>query len=279
MAISDAQFRIGAIGVGIVLAASITALRFCGSLSLPPRPDAVTSTAPAATDSNASPVIYQDYLAKDAQLAGVRTPTIDEMSRKLPYHVDSDRHVLEVGAPPIELAGLRLQLERDGATIVLDIANTTSADVAYQVVTAPTPATNTCGNAQAIALNAMVIAKGQHERRVECVWRRGLAIAVTRVETIEVPPLSAWYLSQVNPLMVGGDPRLARAHRAPKTKDRCSDLLPRVVQAGLENGEIGWRDLVDFYARHRCQTYSFPPTYRALDADRQRPIPAVAAGM
>jgi hypothetical protein len=55
--------------------------------------------------------------------------------------------------------------------------------------------------------------------------------------------------------------------------------MPQVVRSGLENGRIGWRDLVDFYARHRCQTYEFPIAYRALKSDGERPIPAVDASM
>jgi hypothetical protein len=55
--------------------------------------------------------------------------------------------------------------------------------------------------------------------------------------------------------------------------------VPQAVRSGLERGEIGWRDLIDFYARHRCQTYQFPLLYRAFKIDGERPVPAVSVGM
>jgi hypothetical protein len=106
-----------------------------------------------------------------------------------------------------------------------------------------------------------------------------MAIIVTKVETIEVSPLSAWYLSQLPPSVVGIEPRLARGHRGVQGKDACSAVTPQVVRTGLERGEIGWRDLADFYARHRCQSYQFPSFYRAFKSDDQFPLPAVAGAM
>jgi hypothetical protein len=279
VAISDAQIRIGSIGAAVVLAAGITVVRFCGSVSLPPKPEAPPVVRGTATElieqANASPIVYQDFLAKDATAAGVRTPTYDEMGRKLPYRVDEGRRVLEVGDAPIEVAGLRLAAVRSGDTIVLDIENTTKSDLAYLVATEPTPNIAGCSSVLPIPYNAIVVAKGQHESRVECVYRTGMAIAVSRVETVELPPLSAWYLVQVPPHHLGIDDRVTRGHRMPKTRDRCISLVSQAVRAGLENGEIGWRDLVDFYARHRCQTYPFPASYRAFTSDGQRKIPVL----
>lgn len=228
--------------------------------------------------SAASPVVYQDFLAKDAAAAGVRTPTLAEMGRKLAYRVDAARHVLEVGEPAIDAAGLRLRIERDDKTLVLRIENTTSSDLAYQVVSAPTPNVSGCATARATLHNAMVIAKGATERRVECVWRGGMALAVTRVETVEVSPLSAYYLSLVPPTTVGIEDRLARGHRGVETNEKCSTVVSQAVRSGLEQGQIGWRDLVDFYARHRCQTYRFPMSYRAFKEDDEQGIPAAGTG-
>jgi hypothetical protein len=136
-----------------------------------------------------------------------------------------------------------------------------------------------CNSAPVRAFNAMTIRKDAREIRVECRWRDGVALAVTKVETLEVLPLSAWYLDHVPPGIVGIDPRTARGHERPETGERCAFALPQAVRSGLERGEIGWRDLVDFYARHRCQTYQFPLLYRAFKKDGERSVPAVAAGM
>ncbi len=280
VAISDAQFKMGVFGAAGVLVLGITIVRFCGSVSLPEKP-ASQEAQPSGTStelveqSNASPVVYQDYLAKDASAAALRVPTLEDMQRKLLFRTDESRQVLEVGQDAITTAGLRLAAQRAGNTITLEIENTTKSDLAYHVVTEPTPKIAGCNNATPLEHNAMIIAKGEKQVRVECSWHAGMAIAVTLVETAEVMPLSAWYLNQIPPSQVGIDRRIARGHRVPKTAERCISLSSQAVRSGLENGEIRWRDLVDFYARHRCQTYPFPASYRALTVDGQRRIPAM----
>jgi hypothetical protein len=218
--------------------------------------------------------MYLDFLARDAATAGVRVPTLDEMGRKLAYRVDDARHVLELGKPAIEVAGLRLHVERSGDAVVLAIQNLVGSDVAYEVTTSPSIGGALCNGARPLPINAMVIAKGSSETRTECVFRDGISIVVTKVETMEVGPLSSFYLSEVPPTVVGVDERIARGHRGADTKEPCSAVSSQVVRAGLERGDIGWRDLVDFYARHRCQTYQFPSSYRAFKSDGERAIPA-----
>lgn len=274
----DPQFRIGVLVGGVVLVAVITYLRFCGPLSLPEKPPAPTGPSGTQrqllTQSTSSPSMYLDFLARDAASAGVRAPTPDEMGRKLAYRVDDARHVLELGKPAIEVAGLRLHVERSGDAVVLAIQNLLDKDLAYEVTTSPSIGTALCNSARPLPINAMVIAKGTTETRTECVFRDGISIVVTKVETMEVGPLSSYYLSEVPPTLVGVDERIARGHHGVETKEPCSAVSSQVVRSGLERGDIGWRDLVDFYARHRCQTYQFPSSYRAFKSDNERAIPA-----
>jgi hypothetical protein len=280
VSISDTQFRIGVGVAGIALVAAISAIRFCGSVALPPKPPPPASPGAPSREvwrPSASLENYQELVARDAAAAGLHAPTLDDMSRKLPYRVDSVRHVLEIGEPPLELAGVRLRALRLAEGLALEIANATDSDIAYDVVTAPIAA-GTCNAAPALPFNAMTIARGHSETRVECVWRDGIALAVTQVETLEVSPLSARYLSHVPPSVVGIEPRIARGHHAAET-ERCRVAQPQAVRSGLERGEIGWRDLVDFYARHRCQTYQFPIGYRAFRSDNERSVPAASASM
>jgi len=281
VSITDTQFRVGVGIVGVLLVSGLTAVSFCGSLALPPKPPPPSgpsgTSSQLLTRSSASPAAYQDFIAQDAIAAGVPTPTLEELSRKLPYHVDDTRHVLEVGEPAFEVAGVRLRAVHVAEGLGLEVANTTGSDIAYRVVTTTVPAAR-C-NGSALAFNAMTIGKGLSETRIECVWRDGIALAVTRVETFELVPLSAWYVAHVPPSVVGIEPRIARGHAPPRGGERCASVLPQAVRSGLERGEIGWRDLVDFYARHRCQTYQFPSIYRAFNSDGERSLPAAAAGM
>src|SRR3954462_1791950 len=106
------QFRMGTLASAAVLVLVIIYLRFCGALSLPNKPPPPTGPTGTQrqllTQSTATPGMYPDFLARAAASAGVRAPTPDEMGRKLAYRVDDARHVLELGKPAIEVAGLRL---------------------------------------------------------------------------------------------------------------------------------------------------------------------------
>lgn len=280
---SDQQFRIATIAGALALIAVMTYLRFCGSVSLPAKPPAPTGPTGTQTQllskSTASAGVYTGFLESDAAAAGVRAPSLGDMAKKFPYRVDDGRHVLEPGKPPIELAGLKIWLERTGDKVIMAIANQLDADIAYSVTSTPSVGAGACSSVAAMAHNAMVIGKGGSERRTECAWRDGMSIIVTKVETIEILPLSAWYLSQLPPVLVGIEERIARGHRGVDAKDKCSPVMSQVVRTGIDRGEIGWRDLVDFYARHRCQSYQFPSSYRALKSDGERAIPAVPGTM
>jgi len=282
MTTSDQQLRIGVLVGGALLIVAISYVRFCGSLTLPAKPPPpaagpATGTARQLLSTAASsPTVYQDYLQKDATTAGVKTPSIEQMSRKLAYHVDEPRegYSLEPGKPAIEKAGLRLHLERSGDAVVLVIQNLLDSDVAYNVTTTPSLGVQLCNSARQLPFNAMVIARRGSETRTECVWRDGLAIVVSKVETVELPPLSSFYLSQTPPVLVGLDDRVARGHRGASVSEPCPALVGAAVRSGVDRGDIGWRDLVDFYARHRCQSYQFPPDYRAFKSDGERALPA-----
>jgi hypothetical protein len=184
--------------------------------------------------------------------------------------------VLEVGQPALAIAGVELRAIRMEDALALEIANATGSSIAYDVVTAPIRVA--CAAAPARPFNAMTIRPGGREIRVECAWHEGIALEVARVETVELPPLSVWYVDHVPPSAVGIEPRIARGHLAPET-GACAFAMAQAVRSGLERGEIGWRDLIDFYARHRCQTYQFPLLYRAFKRDGERSMPAVSTGM
>jgi hypothetical protein len=278
VSLSDAQYRIVVGAGGAVLVGVITFVRFCGSLSLPekpPQPTGPTGTArQLLSQSSSSTPVYLDALERDAASAGIRKPSLDDMSRKLAYRVDEARHVLELGAKPLDAAGLRLRIDRSSELLVLQIDNLTDVDLAYQVITAPSGGA-ACNSARPLPFNAMVIASKSSEARTECDARIATSIVVSKIETLEVPKLSTWYLSQIPPALVGIEPRIARGHQGIDVKEKCSTVVAQTIRSGMERGEIRWRDLVDFYARHRCQTYQFPSTYRAFSADGERALPAV----
>ena len=70
--------------------------------------------ASCSTKSTASPASTRTSSRRTRPPPASRTPTLDEMSRKLAYRVDEARHVLEVGQPAIEIAGLRARRRARG---------------------------------------------------------------------------------------------------------------------------------------------------------------------
>jgi hypothetical protein len=125
------------------------------------------------------------------------------------------RAMLEVGQPPLEIAGVRLRAMRIEDGLALEIANATGSTIAYHVVTTAAPVG--CDAAPARLFNAMTIRSEWSRDPGGCAWHAGIAPAAVRVETVEVLPLSAWYLDQVPPSAVGIEPRIARGHRPPET--------------------------------------------------------------
>lgn len=280
---SEQQARIATFAGAFALVVLMSYIRFCGSVSLPAKPPAPEGPTGTQTQllaqSSSSPAVYKGFLDTDAASAGVRTPSLHDMSKKLAYRVDEARHVLEPGKSPLVLAGVKIFLERASDQVILVIANQLDATIAYNVVTTPSTGEGACSSVPPLAYNAMVIEKGGSQRRTECAWRDGMSIIVSKVETIEVSPLSAWYLSQLPPGLVGIETRLARGHHGVEPKEKCTPVMSQVTRTGIDRGEIGWRDLIDFYARHRCQSYQFPSSYRALKSDGEVAIPVSAGTM
>ncbi|MCE9576895.1 MAG: hypothetical protein K8W52_27360 [Deltaproteobacteria bacterium] len=230
--------------------------------------------------ADATPRVYQSYLAHDAEVAGVKTPSIDEMGRRLVSRLDESRHPLSPGDAPIEVAGLRLSVLVEKDDLVLVIENPGEVDLAYSIVTKPSYGNSLCAQRRVRPFNAMVVGHESAEKRVECAYRDGLVLAVERVETVALNPLESSYVSRVSPTAVGIETRLAQGHqpRLPVGVDICNLSMSQTIRSSLENGVIGWRDLVDFYARHRCESYGFPEGYRAFSKDAERPLPVVSSG-
>ena len=119
----------------------------------------------------------------------------------------------------------------------------------------------------------MAIAPSTTELRSECTYRKGWGLAIQSVETIQLPELSYIYVSWLRPERVGMDRRSTGGHRTIGASKPCEIRLAANIEQGLETEEISWRDMIDFYARHRCRTYSFPYGYKAFDTPGEYNLP------
>jgi hypothetical protein len=278
--ISDPQFRLGVAIGAVVLVAGVTSVRFCGSVHLPEKPTTLAPMRGSTTELLASSAqtqnVYRELLNKDAVAAGVRTPSIDDMSHKFAYRSDDVRHVLDVGQPPLELAGLKLRAVHAGDSLALEIVNPTQVDLGYHIVTESLPNTG-CANARPVPLDVLVVSS-EPLMRTECVWHDGSALVVKKVETVELPPLGVYLIRQTPPPLLAIEPMVARGSKTGPGNKECATIQSQTLKTQLDRGDIGWRDLIDFYARHRCQTYQFPLDYRAFTQDGQRSLPATGSG-
>ncbi len=284
----DRTFQLATTGGAAALAVALFALRFCSGVSMPPKPPPPHLDTASARDvlasADATPLAYKGYLEGDAQLAGLPVPSVESMGLRLAYRVDDVRRGLAVGDPPLEIAGLRLQVVVQpgdgGDDLVLVIENPSDIDLAYDVVTKPSYVTQPCGGRKVLPHDAMVVMHHADEKRSECVYRIGMVLGIERVETLQLTPLEAYYVSRVPPSAVGLEPRIGQGHKPvlPGGVAVCNLAMSQSIRAGLEQGTITWRDLVDFFARHRCDTYRFPDGYRAFTKDGEQPLPVVAGG-
>ena len=281
----DRTFEYGSIAGAAVLAAILFGWRFCSGVPMPPKPPAPHVDTASARDvlasADATPLAYKGYIQEDAEQAGVPVPTVEAMGKQLVHRIDEGKTTLGPGDPPRDIAGLRLSVVEErgerGDDLVLVIDNPGEMDLAYDVVTSPSYGTSACGQRSVLSFNAMVVAKHGEEKRSECVYRSGMVLGLERVETLELAPLQSYYVSRVPPQAVGLELRLAQGHRPslPAGVPVCNISMSQRIRSGIEGGTIGWRDLVDFYARHRCDTYGFPDDYRAFTRDGERPLPVV----
>ncbi len=271
------------VGAGaLVIIAALSALQFCRGVSVaakPGKPREKSSTQVIA-ESKANVDAYLQGVARDASLAALRAPTIEDMSRALVFHRDDQRRTLVPGGAPIRLGDLTIsaksyQPPNSEKLLVLDIQNTGAVPLAYEVDTQISGGDSACLGRTMIDHNAVVVGPGKTERRSECALGRGMEVYVNRVETAELTPFFAYYLSRVQPQALGTRDRIAHGHKPqlPGGVALCGAAMDAIVRSGLEDGSVQWGDLVDFYARHSCDTYQFYQGYKAFTKDGERPLP------
>lgn len=280
--LSDGTFRAVVIGGALLIAGAVGFLRFCGGVEVPAKPPRPAQAAVRAADVvnnvSATQEGYAEYLAKDAKAFGIANWSLADMGKKLVHRIDESTYTLDPNrAEPLDVAGLRLTASQGKAQgerlLMLSIENRTSTPLAYRIDTSISKGGRKCAEKTNLSHNAMVVAAGATERRSECGYVKGSKLTLTRVETLALSPLSAAYVSAVPPIAVVLDARATKGHR-PVGVDLCSLMPSQSLAKAVSDGRTTWRDMVDFYARHRCQSYRFPDGYQAFAQDDAQPLPA-----
>ncbi len=252
-----------------------------------PKPPAVDQTSAAM---KYSATLYRALLEQDAGAFGLPVVRPEEMARPFPYFQEGgaggDRK-LKVGGS-IQTPHLRLSLlvrkeagSMEGQAysadhLVLRIDNLTNKTLAYRVETT-VPDEERCAAKGVIAQNAIVLFPGQSVSRTECFFRSDQRITVKSIDVMEVPRLSGFYLSRLVPGLVLYGVRTSAGHSPPKGGPCPQTVSWRDIRDGADRGDFGWRDVIDFYARHSCAEYAFFPAYR-FRATAAAPLPARPPG-
>ena len=280
------KFRIGvAVAAVVILVAGLIA-RFDYDLELPAKPP-----APPPPDSAAlrrmdyeNPDIYKGYLEQDSSLYGVERTTPEDLQLPFPYEKSEEPRVLapggafETGMLRVSARVQKLEVHtRQGKSaaehLVVRIENKRPHPVAYRLHTSfGVGGDENCTKKGALAHNAIAIPAGAYVERAECFYRSRMTLTVLLVEAMELPPLSYYYVSRLFPLHIGLPDRTAAGHKIP-AGETCSTVPQQAILLGMEKGTVSWRDVVDFYARHRCETYDFVPGYRAYTTKGQYKLP------
>lgn len=280
-------FQVGTVVGALAVAGALAFVRFFGDVPMPPRParpdPALVNSRAALTAATESAGAWRSFLEQDARAAGLPTPSAEQMGRALVFRSDTTSRTLAPGQAPIDVAGLRLEAQTvddndgPGQLLVLSITNLADHDLGYRVTATPQPGGPSCNTRTLLVHDAMVVRRQATIERSECQFSGDMKLQIDAVDTVEVDGLQSVYLSRVPPTAVGGDPLLAKAHRPhlPPGMATCNLAASQLLRSGIEDGSIAWRDLVDFYARHRCDSYRFPLGYQAFTKQGDRELPAV----
>jgi hypothetical protein len=214
---------------------------------------------------------YQAQIDDDCKQLEIRRVGAETLKAGNPYNVEfSGKQKLKVGNK-LETESLllravkrRLLVGREGQGlraqhIVLKITNRTDKFLAYRVITRS--CTNAASDYAILTHNAVALKPRQTITRTECLLRDASAALVTRVETLEVTRLGYHYVSRLDPRKLQFEKRTAAGHQYGGLRP-CKLLPWREIRQGMRKGDTRWYDVIDFYARHSCDEYTFFRGYR-----------------
>lgn len=260
-----------ALGAAVVLlVAAVVSMKVL--LKPPPAPPAVATPAAGAGGAEPlgrAPLLFQEELRADASRFGVGEVDLEQLAAPLRRSVEiAEPRPLRVGEI-VDTPTLRLRLrvesrdaqgERGGFRadhLILTIENRTDGPIAYRVDTR-FEHPERCTSRGVLVHNAIALpARGRVERS-ECIMHRGAQATITLAETISLPPIGYFYVSQLVPTQIGLDNRTSDGHAAPRPLATCN--LPYWRE--FATWGLGWADLVDFFARHNCERHGPYKDYR-----------------
>lgn len=302
MAIGDRKQRDEGMSPNVMLALGLAA---CGGLvvvallatrffSKPEQPHVVAPVAaPVAQAVNTTlkftPGYYRATVEEDAKRYKIRPPSNEVLAAPLPYSEElSSPRTMRPGKDQIDTPHLHLaaHVSKEWSTtgtaqslrvehLILSITNKSDRPIAYRVETR-LPDAARCKNKAALAHNAIALRPGETVQRSECMWGKNISFEVTQIQVLELTDLGYFYASRLLPAQVLLDERSTAGHVPPDKLKPCSFIPWRDIRAAADvkggpGTAVEWADVLDFYARHNCDEYTFYPTYRRWTAPATLP--------
>jgi hypothetical protein len=283
------------LGVGLAACAALVVIALVASRFLASEPPPPPPPPPPATATTVTGVLrytegyYKAELDEDAKKLGLKaSPDLAAMAKPLPYFDESGAaRRMKPERDTLETPHLRLttKVSKEWAMtpggqgfryehIILTITNRGDRPLAFHIATS-LGKSGRCREKGHMLHNALALRAGQTESRTECLWAPGSYLTVEKIEVIELGELGYHYVSRLPPTQVLLDERTAGGHEPPKEDKTCSFVPWREVQAARSEGG-GWADVIDFYARHNCEEYSFWRGYRRWTSPGTLPSHPVA---
>jgi hypothetical protein len=289
----NTMLLIGLVVCAAVVVIALVSMRF--SHGDPPPPAPTPTVAPLAATVNTSLKFgngyYRALVEADAQHYKIPAPSSDALAQPLvyanelaaPHVLKADRDQLDT--PHLHLAThVRKEWAMSGSAarmrvehMLLTITNKSAHTIAYRVETHLANETP-CRSKGAIAQNAIALKPGETIERSECLWSPRETLEVRGVEVLELPDIGYYYVSRLLPYQALLDERSTQGHEPPNKIKTCTYVPWREIHAASETKDgVSWADVVDFYARHNCDEYSFFTTYRRWTTSGTLPAQATAA--
>ena len=274
----------GVAGLGVGMAALFGG----GPPPAPERPHIAPAPAPTAATMKYSATMYRGLVEQAAQAFGVPAPTPDQWAAPFVYASELKapralRPGKKVQTPHLRVSLLtrREEGQVEGQSfradhLVLRIENLTGHYLAYRVVTR-VPDPRRCESKGVLPGNAIALRPHEVVERTECLFQTATSVTVESVEVIEINALSYFLVSRLTPGVILYDARISDGHVIPKGTVCPQTFSWREIRDGADRGELAWRDIIDFYARHDCADYTFFPGYR-FRTDGALPLPARPPG-
>ena len=282
------------LAIGLVLCAGLVIVTLLGTRFLkdtpppPPMPVAAPAEHSVNTTLKFTEGYYKATVEEDAKKLKLPTPELSAMTAPLPFFDELDApRSMKPEKDVIETPHLRIatQVSKEWSMtgsaqrmrvehIMLSITNKSAKPVAYRVDTFM-PESARCKSKGAILQNAVALKPGETMRRTECIWSKGYALDVKQIQVIELSDLGYFYVSRLIPTQALLDERYTAGHEPPNKLKPCTFVPWREIRTAAEPKDgVRWGDVIDFYARHDCDEYSFFPSYRRWTA--AGPLPAQA---